>query len=215
MISLNRVLTSRMYSPFRAYILDNVFDPDLYQRLMAAFPGPEHFHRLAGIGLKDTFNERSAGFHEFMEATPVWRDVYEWFRAAAPHVLASLDAEEVEGIKTVKFEFSSLPSPGGFLPPHTDTPKKLATVVLYFTDARWPEAWGGSTDFYAHKHRPDGDFTAWPDLSLVDLDLILRADYLPNRAVGLVRTNNSLHGVPPVFHPQDLPRRSVTVNFLA
>ena len=50
---------------------------------------------------------------------------------------------------TTCFEFSALPADGGFLPPHTDAPSKIVTLVFSMTsaDARNRDpAWGGALD---------------------------------------------------------------------
>ena len=49
---------------------------------------------------------------------------------------------------TTRFEFSALPADGGFLPPHTDAPSKIVTLVFAMAgeDENWDPAWGGALD---------------------------------------------------------------------
>ena len=46
-----------------------------------------------------------------------------------------------------RFEFSALPADGGSLPPHTDAPTKIVTMIVsILEDGEWDEAIGGGTD---------------------------------------------------------------------
>ena len=46
-----------------------------------------------------------------------------------------------------RFEFSALPADGGNLPPHTDAPTKIVTMIVsILEDGEWDEAIGGGTD---------------------------------------------------------------------
>jgi hypothetical protein len=46
-----------------------------------------------------------------------------------------------------RFEFSALPADGGCLPPHTDAPTKIATIIVsMLKEGEWNPAFGGGTD---------------------------------------------------------------------
>ena len=46
------------------------------------------------------------------------------------------------------FQFSMLPRDAAVVP-HSDAPRKLVSLLLYFRDRDWQDAWGGGTEFYA------------------------------------------------------------------
>jgi hypothetical protein len=101
---------------------------------------------------------------------------------------------------TSRFEFSALPADGGFLPPHTDAPSKIATLVLSMpgADDSWDEAWGGALDvnepredrwvFNYHNHLAD----------YADMEVVRSFPYRPNQCVVFVKTYNSWHSVKPM-----------------
>lgn len=51
----------------------------------------------------------------------------------------------------MQFEFSRLER-GSYIPPHTDDPKKLISLLLYFPDPNWQACYGGGTEFYRAKN---------------------------------------------------------------
>jgi hypothetical protein len=54
--------------------------------------------------------------------------------------------QNVERLRT-RFEFSALPADGGFVRPHTDTPKKRITLIVSMVgEGEWNPSHGGGTD---------------------------------------------------------------------
>lgn len=211
----SREHTHLIHDPVTAGVIDDFLTPELYASLLASFPSDAHFKQLPDIGEKLHFNEGHWDFQAYLDTAPDWRQFYDRLKAQ-PQWLASalhLGAETLPITKT-KFEFSILPGRGGFLHPHADTAKKLATMVLFFTEEAWPDRWGGGLEFYRHKSDPFGDFTEYKAIDPKELELLFCAAFKPNRAVAFVRSPWSLHGVPPLKHPQGYPRRSITINFL-
>ena len=51
-----------------------------------------------------------------------------------------------EPVRTT-YQFSLLPRDGAVVP-HADAPRKLVSLLLYFRDPDWKDAWGGGTEFY-------------------------------------------------------------------
>lgn len=200
-------------SPFFYYVMDDFMDWETYMALVRTFPPEYLFQPMSGIGDKLSFNERTPGFKAALTERPVWSAFYDAVKADAfPNAFRRL--HDFDKTTSVKFEFSSLPGRGGYLHPHTDTAKKVSTLVLHITERGWPHSWGGGLSIYRHRTNPDGDHSKYEAVNGNELETVERVRFTPNRAVGFIRTNQSLHGVQPISSPDFLPRRSVTINFI-
>jgi 2OG-Fe(II) oxygenase superfamily len=101
---------------------------------------------------------------------------------------------------TTRFEFSALPADGGFLPPHTDAPSKIVTLVFSMTsaDENWDPAWGGALD--VNEPREDRWVFNYHNrlADYADMDIVRSFPYRPNQCVVFVKTYNSWHSVRPM-----------------
>jgi hypothetical protein len=116
-----------------------------------------------------------------------------------------------------RFEFSALPSDGGSLPPHTDAPSKIVTMVVSMVkDGEWNPAFGGGTDVNQPKkiEHAYNQVNRLADFS--DMDVAHTYEFTPNQAVIFVKTYNSWHSVRPMTgNDPTLLRRTLTVNIEA
>jgi hypothetical protein len=95
-----------------------------------------------------------------------------------------------------RFEFSALKADGGEVAPHTDTPKKIITLVLsMINDQEWKPELGGGLDInrttdtafaYNHLNR----MVPWDKVEVIET-----VPFVPNQCVVFVKTFNSLHSV--------------------
>ena len=122
-----------------------------------------------------------------------------------PSVLPSL---------TARLEFSALPADGGKLLPHTDTAKKVITLVLSMVGkGEWIPAFGGGTEVLRPKDITKNYNFLNKQLSFDEVETLKVFEFRPNQAVIFVKTFNSLHGVRPMTgHGSDLMRRTLTIN---
>jgi hypothetical protein len=111
----------------------------------------------------------------------------------------------------ISFEFSRLEN-GASVPPHTDAPEKLATLILYFADPRWRREWGGGTRFYRPKHK--ALLRNWHNLRVPfdQLDTVMDNEFVGNRLFIFAKSADSYHGLPEIHCPPDIARNSVNVN---
>jgi len=119
-----------------------------------------------------------------------------------------------KGALRARFEFSTLPSDGGCIRPHTDAPTKIITLVVSIVQAgaRNP-AWKGGPDILRPKdiRRNYNFFNRYIDF---DECVTLRTiEYLPNQCIMFLKTFNSLHAVPPIQNQGGhASRRTLTIN---
>jgi len=113
-----------------------------------------------------------------------------------------------------RFEFSMLPAGGGSVIPHTDTPRKIITLIVsMIREGEWDPSFGGGTDV----NRPKDPRKYFNRLNkMLDFDEVEVLDtfeYNPNQCVVFVKTFNSLHSVQPMTGSgSDAMRKTLTIN---
>ena len=110
---------------------------------------------------------------------------------------------------TGRLEFSALPADGGKLFPHTDTAKKVITLVVSMVgEGEWNPEFGGGSEVMRPKDMSKNYNFLNAQLSFEEVEKIKVFDFKPNQLVIFVKTFNSLHGVRPMTgHGSDLLRR--------
>ncbi len=200
--------TGSINEPYRVRWFDDVIDTSPYWHLCEGFPS-DTMLGTHSIGLKNRLCSHDSEFMPFVEAHRDWSllcaELRDRFGDLCTHVLGiPLSGDRVQ------IEFSSLPAAGGEVAPHPDTPKKIATAVL-FLEPCWQPAWGGAFEVLRHKTAPDADFShkviPWDEV-----ETVTEVYVKPARMLFMQRTNNSLHGVRPLNSPY--PRRSLTINLI-
>lgn len=95
-----------------------------------------------------------------------------------------------------RFEFSVLKADGGEVAPHTDTPKKIITLVLsMIREGEWQPEFGGGLDINrptdpAYAYNWNNRMVPWDKIEVVD-----SIPFVPNQCTVFVKTFNSLHSV--------------------
>ena len=98
-----------------------------------------------------------------------------------------------------RFEFSMLPADGGYVTPHTDTPRKIITLVVSMVKpGEWNPEFGGGTEV----DRPKSDCHAFNRMNryipFEDAEALHTFDFKPNQCVIFIKTFNSLPCVRPM-----------------
>lgn len=116
-----------------------------------------------------------------------------------------------------RFEFSALPSDGGEVIPHTDSPAKIVTIVVAMTPpGEWNPAHGGGTDINRPR-RPELMYNQQNRLAgFADMEVLHTYEFVPNQAIMFVKTFNSWHSVRPMTgQDSDRLRKTLTINIEA
>ena len=94
-----------------------------------------------------------------------------------------------------RFEFSVLKADGGEVAPHTDTPKKIITLVLsMIKDGEWNPALGGLDVNRAIDARHSFNWTN-RNIPWEAVEVLETIPFVPNQCIVFVKTFNSLHSV--------------------
>ena len=115
-----------------------------------------------------------------------------------------------------RFEFSALPADKGNIKPHTDSPSKIITLVLTVVQpGEWNSSWGGGTDMLKPKD-PKKYFNQLNDqLNFEDVSILKTYAFNPNQCLIFVKTFNSWHSVQPMTGPENVLRKTLTINIEA
>jgi len=115
-----------------------------------------------------------------------------------------------------RFEFSMMSAAGGHIVPHTDTPKKLVTLVLSLQQpGEWRPEWGGGTTVLRALDPKRSYNQLNHQVEYQACEVLDEYPYRPNQCVVFVKTFNSLHGVDPMTGPREAMRRTITINIEA
>ena len=113
-----------------------------------------------------------------------------------------------------RFEFSMLPADGGCVTPHTDTPRKVITLVVPMVkEGEWDPSYGGGTEVNraaSHRHAFNQLNEQVP---FEEVETLNTFEFGPNQCVIFARSFNSLHCVRPITAKgSKAMRRSITIN---
>lgn len=248
-------------NPFLIFEFHNIFDIDTLQKLKVGFPDKSLFPgRYLNKGGKFHFHSTTKEFAVFVNDSPVWRELYQYFSkpsvVAAFYALTQLVPSErnilernpwqlcsrleqkgffqkwVSRFGSLKakllgrtqvyltFEFSYMEQ-GCHIPPHTDLPEKLISLMIYFPEDNIHYPLGTGTEFYSTKI-DDVDQASWDsswkkDNELKEFfeqhDIFYTSPFTENKLVGFVKSSNSWHGVRQLNLPENVTRRSLNINY--
>jgi hypothetical protein len=238
------VLSNRVkditYDPFCLFQVSDYLPEERYQALLESFPEEKWFvERIDGNKRRLNSWFRPEVLRNFLGNHLPWREFLDFLaseefvrdlnRLILPGLVrsrglagmrywrngtkASRVARIVNQPVKMAFEFSRLERES-FVPPHTDHPNKLASLILYFPDPKWQDNYGGSTEFYRPKNRAlDNN---WDNRTVTFDDLVpfYRAPFVPNQLVVFLKSKNSYHGVTPITCPEGMSRNSLNINVM-
>jgi hypothetical protein len=205
--------------------------PDLFAAL------PKYEYKLS---LSEKFAAKN--YHRFLAQNSAWNRFHSWIKTddfiaqtaaclKLQHIDLELDryfgsiaARLIGGIKrgrlpglhsrlNSRFEFSVLKADGGEVAPHTDTPKKIITLVLsMIREGEWDPKFGGGLQINratdnAHAFNWNNRIVPWDNIEVVDT-----IPFVPNQCIIFVKTFNSLHSVRKMTqHGSSALRKTVTI----
>ena len=98
--------------------------------------------------------------------------------------------------------------------PHTDSSRKLVSMVLFFVDNAWSEKNGGQVKLYKPKNLINEDNWRNHRIDKEHLEVIKTIVGSPNKIYGFKKTKNSYHSVEPVRVIDGLYRKVLMINLI-
>jgi hypothetical protein len=118
---------------------------------------------------------------------------------------------------SARFEFMAMPAMGGCIPPHTDHPSKVITLVLaMLEEGDWDPADGGGTSIVWPKDDACSYNYMNRYMDFDEVEEVRSIPYRPNQCIVFLKTHDSWHAVWPMkgSDPQKL-RKTLTINIEA
>ena len=239
---LSRRLGEVRTQPFCYFQIDDYLPDLLYRSLRDSFPDGSTYESDGSGKLGFRSSDEPDDFERFCERHPNWQRLLDFFRsdafvldvrrALSPSLVAARnwkgrrrwrncsEAETPtsrlrylleEPVRTT-FQISQLPN-GAEVVPHTDAPRKLVSLMLYFRDDEWEDAFGGGTVFFEPRDAERArDWNPTDRIPFSELEEIGSCGFARNRLAGFVRSQNSYHGVRRIEGPPGASRRALLIN---
>ena len=218
---LLRILVEKLhmeYEPFPVGFFSPAIPGDIYKELESSWPDHSLFKSLPELGSKfalsgmDNANHWSKliksdpwkSFHEYVSSDSFIGIVFKWLKKNSVDIFVS------EKIST-RWEFSVLPGHGGHIKAHTDSPHKIVTLVLSFSDD-WPVDVGG-TEIFKVKRPADSFNFMNRQMPWKKIEFVRRMPFGSNLCTLFVKTHDSLHGVRPLNNPGKM-RKTIVINLM-
>jgi hypothetical protein len=216
------------HEPFTVFYIRDLLRPPFYRELAETFPLLSDFRYRETLGNKYLLTElEGEPYYDFVNACPPWQKFHAEIKSIdfREQVLSFLRSNTNEEMKdgasaesfTCRFEFSVLPTNGGSQRPHTDSPRKVVTLVLsLMKEGEWDPGWGGGTSICTPKDNALRSNFSNKYLDFDDVEVIDTLPFLPNAGVMFVKTAVSWHCVKPINLPNDAPilplRKTVAIS---
>ena len=231
-----------IWDPFCFFYVDDYLPSDLYRSLLASFPEDEDYSYDRGGKLGFRSSVDADAVERFCATHPDWQALVDFFSSDAfaedtrrTFERALIAARGLAGRRRwihctrrepprnwlryhlqepmrTTFQFSLLPRDANVVP-HADAPRKLVSLLLYFSDPDWEEAWGGETEFYVPLDAARAQrWSPTQRIPFEEFKPIGTTGFTGNRLAGFVRSANSYHGVPALRCPAGRTRKALLVN---
>jgi hypothetical protein len=229
--------------PFCFFSVDNYLPQDLFETLRETYPGGTEYNANSEGKLGFRSSEDPEEVTRFCAENPAWAQLIAFFRSdefledtratleeplrrarrgwpgRRPWYNANLRPVPNNWLRyqlqepvATTFQFSKL-SRDAVVAPHSDAPRKLLTMLLYFRDPEWKDDWGGGTEYYAPLDLERAKtWSATDRVPFSEFKPIGSTGFVANRLAGFVRANNSFHGVQRVSSPTGLARQAFMIN---
>lgn len=220
---LNFHASSIRYEPYPLAVLRPALDPATYDELCDNYPDIALFGKLPKFDYKLSLSEKFApeNYAKFIASNKPWQRFHSWLKSddfirqtveflkrnaidlgvddligtGGSNPLRKLGLGKGKGLRS-RFEFSVLKADGGEVTPHTDTAKKIITLVqTMIKEGEWNTAWGGGLDVNratdnAYAFNWTNRMVPWDKLETLET-----IPFVPNQCTVFVKTFNSLHSV--------------------
>ncbi|HVQ40458.1 MAG TPA: hypothetical protein VMS31_23150 [Pyrinomonadaceae bacterium] len=213
------------HEPFTVFYIRNLLQPSFYRELAETFPALSDFRYRENLGNKFLLTEAEGkAYYDFVSANATWQKFHAEIKSLSfreqlltflrSHLSEPIQDGESAGRFTSRFEFSALPTNGGSQRPHTDSPRKIVTLVLsLMKEGEWSTDWGGGTSICTPKDSKLHSNYSNQYLDFEDVKVIDTFPFVANACVMFVKTAVSWHCVTPITLPDNSPiRKTVAIS---
>jgi len=197
------------HEPFPVFYIRELLPATLYRQLAETFPLLSLFSFRKTLGNKYLLTEAEGDcFFDFISSHAPWQKFYNAIKSIdfRTQVLSFVRSQRNETLNQQldpdlisRFEFSVLPTDGGSQRPHTDSPRKVVSIVLsLMREDEWHEEWGGGTSICRPLDQKLYSNYSNQYLNFSEVEVIDTFPFAPNAGVMFVKTDVSWHCVTPI-----------------
>tara|TARA_B100001741_G_C16470845_1_gene559947 strand:+ start:197 stop:967 length:771 start_codon:yes stop_codon:yes gene_type:complete len=211
---------------FSLFEISNFLDEDTFAKLNLSFPDSKFFSTHSEFA--KSFTDENENFYDFLENNLEWKILYDklnssifvedlirFFSLRNVYFSENSWKKNIRIFKKVKLSFCfNISDEGGYSLPHTDSSRKLLSMVLFFVDKTWSEKNGGQVKLYKPKFSMFENNWRNERVNKKNLDVIKTIIPSPNKIYGFKKTKNSYHSVEPVKFINSLSRKVLMINLI-
>jgi len=211
---------------FCLFEISNFLEEENYKDLNATYPDSILFS--AHNDFAKSLTDESSNFFSFLEKNEKWKnfidkinskkfadDLIKLFELKNIYFSEKSWKKNIPIFKKVKLSFCfNISEEGGFSKPHTDSSRKLASMVLFFVDNSWSKKNGGQVKLYKPKNTIFENNWRNERVNEENLEVIKTIIPSPNKIYGFKKTKNSYHSVEAVKTINGLHRKVLMINLI-
>lgn len=211
---------------FSFFEISNFLKDEAYNKLNLSFPNQTLFSHHNDFAR--SFTDESDQFSDFLRNNPYWKnfieeinskifveDLIKFFNLKNVYFSENSWKKNFKLFKKVKLSFCfNISEEGGFSLPHTDSSRKLVSMVFFFVDSKWDEKNGGQVKLYRPLNKAHENNWRNERIDEKDLEIIKTVVPSPNKIYGFKKTKNSYHSVEPVKEVNSLKRKVLMINLI-
>tara|TARA_B110000114_G_C15091731_1_gene398968 strand:+ start:2916 stop:3674 length:759 start_codon:yes stop_codon:yes gene_type:complete len=211
---------------FSLFEVPNFLEEVIYKDLNATYPDASLFS--AHNDFAKSLMDDNDNFANFLEKNDKWKifieklntklfaeDLIKLFNLKNVYFSKNNWKKNIPNFKKVKLSFCfNISEEGGYSLPHTDSTRKLVSMVLFFVDNAWSEKNGGQVKLYKPKNLINENNWRNHRIDKENLEVIKTIAASPNKIYGFKKTKNSYHSVEPVRVIDRLCRKVLMINLI-
>ncbi len=205
--------------------IENLLDNNIYQDLRVNFPDERYFNQHDEFA--KTLHDESENFNEFIKNNQSWDKFINTLKSKQfkNSLINFFDIKNIyvdnswkkflPFFKKAKMSFCfNISEKGGYSLPHTDSSRKLLSMVFFFVDDAWNEKNGGQVFLY----KPiDPKYERNWRNKRIDKEYLEKIETVipsPNKIYAFKKSKNSYHSVEPVTGYNQLKRKVLMINLI-
>jgi|TARA_B100000780_G_C21093599_1_gene440871 hypothetical protein len=220
----NKKLTPLFPGRFNLLIIEKCIEHELFIALRKNFPSDNYFENKTKFAL--TLPQNDKNFNLFLSDCEIWKNYINLLNSVdfKKEVIKNFKIKNVffsdkslkrfiPFFKKVKFEFTFNKSINeSFNNPHTDSTRKIVSMIIFFTSDEWSIKNGGLVNLFKPKDNKY-EFN-WRNEVIEEnkLEVIKIINPIPNNFYGFKKTKNSYHSVSKILCNDGESRDVLMIN---
>ena len=210
---------------FNLVEIDDFIDQNLFNDLRNNFPNENFFSKHNDFAM--SFSDDNEKFEKFINQNENWKNLIKQFQNKnfVEYLMKFFKINNVyyknswkkfiPFFKKAKLSFTfNISKSGGFSLPHTDSSRKLVSMVFFFVDSKWDEKNGGQVKLYRPLNKAHENNWRNERIDEKDLEIIKTVVPSPNKIYGFKKTKNSYHSVEAIKEVNGLQRKVLMINLI-